>query len=230
MKKLILLSFLLLSVSSFLQAQCNPYFPIKNGGEWVYENFNGKGKTTGKNQQRVTAFTSSASGFKATIHTIMLDEKGKELTNGDLEVTCEQGVILMDMRRFIPQEQMKAFGASEIKVESANLEFPATLKAGQTLKDGSITVTAIGSQIPMSMVVTIFERVVEAQESITTPAGTFECFKIRSKMHLKNQMGIVMNFDFSSVEWLASDGGNIKSESYNKNGKLQGSTVLISRK
>ncbi len=230
MKKLILLSLLLLSVSCFLQAQCNPYFPVKNGAEWVFENYNGKGKATGKNQQSVTALTSSASGFKATIHTIMLNEKGKELSKGDLDVACEKGVITMDMRKFIPEEQMKAFGASEVKVESENLEFPATLKAGQALKDGSITVTAVGSQIPMTMVVTVFERVVEAQESITTPAGTFDCYKIKSKMHVKNQMGIVMNFDFSAIEWLAPDGGFIKSESYNKNGKLQGSTLLISRK
>lgn len=230
MKKTAILILFFLIFRVLLQAQCNQYFPIKNGAEWIFETYNGKGKVTGRNQQSVTAFTATASGFKGTIHTIMFDEKGKEITKGDLDVACDKGTITMDMRKFIPQEQFNAFGAKEIKVESENLEFPPVLKAGQTLKDGTITVTAVDSQLPMSMVVTIFERVVEAQESITTPAGTFNCYRIKSKMHLKNQVAITMNFDFSAIEWLAPDGGTIKSESYNKNGKLQGTTLLISRK
>ncbi len=231
---LIMKNFLLITCltlfSLTLNAQCNNFFPIKNGTEWTFENYNAKGKPTGKNHQKVTAFIPSSTGFTATINSIMYNEKGKELSKGDLGVSCENGVITMDMRKFIPEEQYKAFGATEVKVESENLQFPAKLSAGQVLPDGEITITAVGSQIPMTMDVTIRERTVEAKESITTPAGTFECYKIKSKMHIKNQVGITMNFDFSAIEWLAPNGGMIKSESYNKNGKLVGSTILIEKK
>jgi hypothetical protein len=229
MKSLLLLVCIILSAIC-ARAQCNDFFPIKNGAEWTFENYNAKGKPTGKNHQTVTTFTSDGSGFKATINSVMYNEKGKELTKGDLLVSCEHGVVTMDMRKFIPEEQYKAFGATEVRVESENLQFPAKLSAGQSLKDGEITITAVGSQIPMTMVVTISERTVEAQETITTPAGTFECYKIKSKMHIKNQVGFTMNFDFSAIEWLAPNGGTIKSESYNKNGKLVGSTLLVEKK
>lgn len=228
--KNLLFSISLSLLACTVNAQCNDFFPIRNGSEWTFENYNAKGKPTGRNHQNVTAFTPSGSGFTATINSIMYNEKGKELTKGDLLVSCKDGIITMDMRRFIPEEQYKAFGATEVKVESENLQFPAKLSAGQLLPDGEITITAVGSQIPMTMHVTITERTVEAKETITTPAGTFECYKIKSKMHIKNQVGIVMNFDFSAIEWLAPNGGMIKSESYNKNGKLVGSTLLIEKK
>jgi hypothetical protein len=231
---LIMRNFLLLTCLTLFSltanAQCNDFFPIKNGTEWTFENYNAKGKATGKNHQKVTAFTPAGSGFTATINSIMYNEKGKEQAKGDLIVSCENGVITMDMRKFIPEEQYKAFGSTEVKVESENLQFPAKLSVGQSLKDGSITITSVGSQLPMNMDVTISERTVEAKETITTPAGTFDCYKIKSKMHIKNQVGITMNFDFSAIEWLAPNGGMIKSESYNKNGKLVGSTLLIEKK
>lgn len=229
MKNLILFTVLsLLTITAY--SQCNDFFPIKNGTEWTFENYNAKGKSTGKNHQTVTAFTSTGSGFNATLNSVMYNEKGKELTKGDLLVSCDNGIITMDMRKFIPEEQYKAFGATEVKVESENLQFPAKLAVGQSLNDGEITITTVGGQIPMTMNVTISERTVEAKETITTPAGTFECYKIKSKMHIKNHMGISMNFDFSAIEWLAPNGGMIKSESYNKNGKLVGSTLLIEKK
>lgn len=226
-------TFLLICVTLFTHvanAQCNNFFPINNGSEWTFENYNAKGKPIGKNNQKVSAFTVAGSGFTATINSISYNEKGKELTKGDLTVSCENGIITMDMRKFIPEEQYKAFGSAEVKVEAENLQFPPTLTVGQSLPDGSITVSAVGNQIPITMFVTISDRTVEGKETITTPAGTFDCYKINSSMHLKNQMGITLNFDFSTIEWLAPNGGTIKSESYNKSGKLVGSTVLIERK
>lgn len=228
--KNIIFIFLLCLVYGTSRSQCNEFFPIANGTAWTFENYNAKGKPTGKNQQTVTAFTSSATGFEATINSVSYNEKGKELAKGDLLVTCKNGVIVMDMRKFIPEEQFKAFGNTEVTVQSDNLEFPAKLSTGQTLKDGTITVTAAGSQMPMVMTVTVSDRTVEAKETITTPAGTFECYKIKSNLHIKNQVGITMNFEFSSLEWLAPNGGTIKTESYNKNGKLVGSTLLVERK
>ncbi len=229
MKNLLLI--VLLSASSFaVQSQCNEYFPIKDGAEWTYENFNAKGKTTGKNAQKVTEYAQVGEGFTATIQSTMFNDKDKEINKADLQISCANGVITMDMRKFIPEDQFKAFGSSEVKIDSKNLEFPSALSVGQKLKEGTITVTAVGSQIPMNMVVTISDRVVEAKETITSPAGTFECFKIKGKTHVKNQMGITINLEFGSIEWLAPKVGTIKSESYNKNGKLIGSTLLVDRK
>jgi hypothetical protein len=210
-------------------SQCNEFYQIDNGSAWEMEHYNGKGKLAGKNQQSVTSFTKSGDGFNATVHSVTYNEKGKELAQGDLEMKCTGGTIYMDMRNFISEDQMKALGSYELKVESENLEIPSSLAVGQSLKDGSVVLTATNSPMPMKMTVNITNRKVEGKESITTPAGTFECYKITSKAIFKNQMGIAVTFEFSSIDWLAPKVGLVKTESYNKNGKLNGSTVLTKR-
>ena len=73
------------------------------------ETFNAKGKLTGTNQQKVLSYVSTANSFKAKIYSALLSEKGKELMKGDLDFTCTDGTLLIDMRNFVNQEQMKAF-------------------------------------------------------------------------------------------------------------------------
>jgi len=230
MKRTFYLLTVLLSIASTLAiAQCNQYYDLSDGSEWEMETYNAKGKLTGKNAQKVTAFNKTGSGYEATIHSTSYDEKGKELMSGELEFKCSDGTMYIDMRNFISEDQMKAFQNYELTVEGDNLEIPSSLTVGETLKDGSITITASGS-IPMSMTVNITDRKVEAKESITTPAGTFDCYKISSKMTIQNKIGVTMTFNFGAVEWLTEKVGMVKSESYNKNGKLVGSTVLTKRK
>lgn len=211
-------------------AQCNDYYVLEQGTEWTYENFGKNGKTAGKNQQKVTAYEKIGNGFRATINSIIFSDKGKKLMEADLEMTCDNGVMIMDMRKFIPEEQQKAFSSYEMKIESDNLELPSKLSAGQTLKNGSVTMSAVGSPIPMTMAVQITDRKVVGKETITTPAGTFDCYKITSKSNTQTKMGINMSFEFSSTEWIAEKVGMVKSESFDKNGKSNGYTVLVSRK
>jgi hypothetical protein len=229
MNKVIVAVIAFLALTPALFAQCNQFYQLDNGSYWEMENYNGKGKLASKNQQKVTSYNSTGSGFNATINSTTFNEKGKELMKGDLVMKCEGGTIYIDMRNFINEDQMKALGNYELKVESDNLEIPSSLSAGQSLKDGTITLTATNAPMPMKMTVNIHDRKVEGKESITTPAGTFECFKISSKATFKNQMGINMTFEFSSIDWLAPKVGLVKTESYNKNGKLNGSTLLTKR-
>ncbi len=216
--------------TTFVFGQCNSFYVIDEGTAWTYENFNSKGKTTGKNEQKVTAFKKTTSGYIATVNSTLWDEKGKKVTEGELELTCDNGTFIMDMRKFIPEEQQKAFSSYEMKIESENLELPSKLSVGQTLKNGSVTLSAVGSPVPMKITVNITDRKVEAKESITTPAGTFECYKISSKSNTQMKMGINMNMNFSGTEWIAENVGMVKSESFDKNGKSTGYTVLTSKK
>lgn len=229
MKKLFLI-LSLLATGMISLAQCNDYYVLQQGSEWTYDNFDGKGKSSGKNIQKVKAYESTSDGFKATINSIIQNDKGKTLMEGDLDMTCTDGTIIIDMRKFIPEEQRKSFSSYEMKMESENLEIPSKLSPGQTLKNGTITMTAVGSPIPMKLSVNITDRKVEAKETITTPAGTFECYKISSKLTSTTQMGVNMTFQFASNEWIAENTGMVKSESFDKNGKLSGTTVLVSRK
>ena len=218
--------FALLTVQAY--SQCNEYYPLRDGLEWEFESYNAKGKPQGKQHQKVKQFESTPGGFNAIVQFDLYDDKGKEVTSGELDMICNDGVFYFDMKKFVPAEQLKAMGDLEIEVESENLEYPSNISVGQSLKDGSVTITAIGSVMPMKIKMDIIERKVEAAETITTPAGTFETFKITSKSIMKNQMGLTMTFEFENVEWLAKDVCVVKNESFKK-GKSQGYTLLVKR-
>lgn len=65
-----------------------------------------------------------------------------------------------------------------------------------------------------AMTMVISERKVEGQESITTSAGTWNCFRISYKGRLTIKMGpIPINTSLDGAEWYAPGFGMIKTQS-----------------
>lgn len=222
MKTLItlLLSLTLIIGNSF--AQCNPYFNLKEGNKWEITNYNGKGKYQGKQLNEIKALETSSDGWSATLGMKLYDKKNKVVYDKDVEMTCNDGTVILDMTRLIPDEQMQAFKDMNMKVDMDNIEIPEKLEAGMTLDDGSVTVSG---DMPMTMTVMITDRKVEGKETITTPAGTFECFKITYSVSTK----MIMNMKTTGVDFIAEDVGMVRNETYNNSGKLMGYSELTSR-
>lgn len=206
-------------------SQCNTFYQFEEGSAWEMDNYNAKGKLSGKTKQTIKSLTGNSTSFKASVNSVVFDAKGKEVMNTELDFDCEDGTVHVDMRNFVNEDQMKAFQSYELEFEGENLEVPGSLSVGQSLDNGQMTLTASNSPIPMAMEVTVTNRKVVAKESVTTPAGTFECYKITSDLSITTKMAIKMTLDFSTAEWLAPKVAVVKSESYRK-GKLQGYSVL----
>ncbi|RYF54973.1 MAG: hypothetical protein EOO39_38625 [Cytophagaceae bacterium] len=85
-----------------------------------------------------------------------------------------------------------------------------------------------GGNSMMTMNMTMTNRQVDSQESITTPAGTFNAYKITADISLDNRaMGIPIRSSLKSVSYRTNELlFDVKSETYNKNGKLMGYTML----
>jgi hypothetical protein len=74
-------------------------------------------------------------------------------------------------------------------------------------------------------------RKAEAAESITTPAGTWNCIKISFEMEIVTRTaGIRIPIRITGNEWYAPGFGVVKSESFRKNGKLAGTSEITSIK
>jgi hypothetical protein len=125
------------------------------------------------------------------------------------------------------QQSTDSYKDMEMTMEGGNLEMPWNLKAGDILKNGDLKMSfTSGGMTVMNMTISISNRKVEAVENITTPAGTFECFKISYDIATK----MMINVKMKGVEWYAKKVGLVKSESYNNDGKLMGSTLLTGLK
>jgi hypothetical protein len=90
------------------------------------------------------------------------------------------------------------------------------MNTGDQLKDGAFTMDIDNNGLKQSISMNITERKVESKESVTTPAGTWDCYKIsyKGKMNIKT-MGIGMLLNFDGTEWFAPGFGVVKTESKN---------------
>jgi hypothetical protein len=216
---------ILFLLSGIIAAQeCVFYYPETEGAELVYQHYDKKDKPSSKTSQKVTVFKQTASGAEAEIDVKSYDEKGKLLSQNVLEVKCENGVFYFDMSGYLNQEMMSAYESMEIRVETDNLEMPSKIKVGEKLKDGLITIEISSNGMKlMTLDVIISDRNVLGKEDVTTPAGTFMCYKLSQTITTKMGMQMVVK----SIEWLSPGTGMIKSESFSGSDKPTGRSELI---
>lgn len=202
---------------------CEAYFPMEEGAYLEMKSYDDKDKLTGTSKYTVLQKNVTPDRISITARVESYDKDDKELMSTDLEMYCENDIFYIDMRRFLDEETMKSFEGMEVSMESENMEIPANLQVGQMLNDASITMTmGSGGMTMFSMKVYITNRKVEANEEITTPAGTFNCFKLSYDIETKMMMKVTSR----SVDWVAKDVGTVRSETYNSKGKLTGYTLL----
>ncbi len=221
----ILFSTVLIIFSLVLFGQeCTFYYPETEGAELVYQHFDKKDNLSSSSSQKVTSYKVKPGGAEATILVKTYDEKGKPVSESELKVKCESGTFYFDMKGYINQQMMSAYEDMEVKVETENLEMPGKLNAGDILQDGNLVMDiSSGGMKFMTMQISITDRKVESRETITTKAGTFECFKISENVTTKAPVNVTVK----TIEWLCPGTGVVKSESYSGGDKYMGKTELI---
>jgi hypothetical protein len=215
---------LFLTGSVVAQTDCVAYLPAEAGTEWELTHYNKKGKETGKIVYRLTEKSVTEAGTTFSVESVAFDKKGRETFTNTFEAYCREGHFSFDMTYQLNGEMVQSYQNMEMEMDASDFVLPTMdTSAGTELADGTLTVEIGGnSPIGMNMTVTIENRTVAGQESITTPAGTFETLKVTQDVRTK----MIVNILASTVEWYAEGVGMVRSETYNKNGKLQGYSEL----
>lgn len=222
LKGLALIFILSIPYKSWAQSDCNPYFLLEEGRKWTSANYNAKDKYQGKQSYEVLSLKEETDGkLIAKVMLISYDKKDKIVMEKEVEFTCKDGVVEIDMSKYIPEETMEGFKNMDVEMEFEAITIPENLEAGQYLEDGGVSMTIEGP-MQMNMEIKIQDRKVMAKESIEVPAGTFEAWKINSIVKLD----MMMTRETKNVEWIAKNVGVVRSEQYDKNGKLNSYTVL----
>lgn len=212
---------------SLFSQECSFYYPQMEGSELIYQQYDKKEAKNGSSSHKVIQYKQNSDRSEATILFKTYDKNDKPVSESMLEVKCEAGIFYVDMEGYINQQMVSAYEDMEVKVVTDNLELPGNLSPGDVLKEGSVKmeISSSGLRI-MTLQLTITDRLVESKENITTPAGTFECFKINQSIVTTRPVGTTMK----GTEWLCPGTGMIKSESYNGSGKFIGRSELIELK
>ena len=210
--------------------ECNAALFLKEGSVLEYTSFTKKGKEDGKTIHETIAVKEEDGKFTADIKSKVIDDKDKDAMTIDYQAVCENGLFSVDMSRFFNSAQLQQYDAEDFKLEMDGnvLEFPANMTTATELNDGNFTVRVNKDDFTIiTMTFDITNRKVVGTEKITTKAGTFDCQKVTFDFNSK--MGFI-KVQGSGVEWYLQDKVIVKSESYNKKGKLLGYFELTSMK
>jgi hypothetical protein len=213
MKKTILPLLLLISISGFSQ-NCAGFYYLQNNKTVEMTITNKKGKDVGKNIYTISNVQKTGGTISSTVNSEFISSNGKSVAKATNVMKCTGGIMMMDLKMFIPSTQQEQMGTVSSGGGEAYLEYPANIKEGDVLKDGQFSMdykTSTGMNGHISVDVT--NRKVEGKESVTTAAGTWECYRItyHSKILIKMIVGIPMNSDVT--EWYAPGFGVVKTES-----------------
>ncbi len=219
-----LLAIFTFTFSGYSQYSCSKFYPFSEGAKSQLTLYNAKGKTTGMVEYHIIGVNDTGGSETATIKTWIFDKKGTEISETEYLATCSDGVVSIDFKSLMRPEMLKAYGDIEYEIEGTNLDLPNNLSVGMDLPDAEIIIKLSMQGMNINMTTRITDRKVVGQETITTPAGTFECYVLTQTTEIKT-MG---SFRSTSKSWIAEGVGVVKTEDYNKRGKLKGSTLLTS--
>lgn len=189
--------------------------------------YNDKEELMGKQLYKIAEVEKKGSDLVSTFTTSFSDKSGKEVSKSEGKFKCNGVTIALDMKMNIPGGSPAQNMNAKMKSSDSYLTYPTTMRVGQFLADGAFHMESEVNGMPMVLDLKISQRKVEAKESVTTTAGTWDCFKISYDIEMKvSVMGAGVPMDLKATEWFAPGFGMVKTMSYNKNGKLMGSTLI----
>ncbi|WP_034918896.1 hypothetical protein [Gillisia sp. CAL575] len=214
---------LIVACSFIVNAQdCNSYFAMEEGITSQITSYDKKDRPVAVVDYEIKK-VSNNNGIKiAEITSTVKDEKGKLIATSNYEVSCKGDKISIDFRSMMSPQLIEQYKDMELEITGNNIEIPNNLNVGDQLPDSNMEMTMNMGGMNMKMNVAMINRSVTGEETIKTPAGTFECVVITYTSEFK--MGITKSG--TAKQWLSKGIGMVKQEDYNGNGNLTSSSLL----
>lgn len=231
---LLFLVFHILIITSSSAQECTSYFPSQEGTILQLKIYSPAGKVLYTVEDRVVKTLSSDRKAEVNIEREINKKKTKMLVGYQtLVFRCEGDKTLIDMASLLTPKQVKymySLGAT-VEVSNGYLDIPAKIVPGEIIGNDRHLVTLIlqthYNKERIGMETTVSGRKIDGTETITTPAGTFECIKIR---YFIEGRGLGKYRQKRVEEWHAKGLGIVQSRSYDKKVKLLNYTHLTAIK
>ncbi len=209
---------------NYVAAQdCDIYKDFSEGTTTRMVHYDKKDKVTGYTITTVTEKKKLSNGVSMLFHQVY-DDTEEYKFESDMRIECRGGEVIYSMENFIDPTTLSAYEGMEFEISADDLSIPSNAKPGDELNDGAVSITInTGSPVKVTVTSTISNRKVVSKESVETPAGKFDCLKI--SYDVLTQIAFV-KMRSSTVEFYNEKSGVVKTESFNKKGKLTGYSLL----
>lgn len=216
--------------SALIMAQdggCMEFFPKKPGATMISKSYDAANKLLNTMIYQIDKSYTYQSGEEIDITFTMTDANGKGIDRGSLNARCDDGVFYMNMtNRTLSPDVMKLLG-SDTELVADFLDYPefnvnSPASGSLEVTDASYTIRSKSNK-KEQMSVRVYDRSYEKAEQLTTPAGTFMAAKVTFSFETTKDKKSTI---YKGAEWYAPNAGIVRTETYDKNGKLQNYTVL----
>lgn len=204
------------------QNDCNAFYPFTEGSTAQITTYNKRGKVAAVSDYTVKTVSNSTGNSVATMATQVSDKRGDVISEAEFNVTCDNESVAIDFTSLMNAEMLSPYRDMNTEFTGTDLVLPNNLSVGQELPDANMNVKIDMSGFEMNMNFAMIDREVIAQESVTTPAGTFDCYVISYSTRLE----MAMNRLGSAKQWVARGVGMVKQEDYNRSGNVTSSSLL----
>ncbi|MBV7532117.1 hypothetical protein [Chitinophaga sp. sic0106] len=226
MKYVLFVLIALCGSTSAIAQNCTGYYYLLKNASIEMTILDANGKPAGKTIYNITDVRNTGNTTESDFTNTFYDKNNKAMSASTGHFQCGSNGVAIDMKVTMPampqMKDMKMTGTSN----AALLDYPATMHVGQELQGGSFELTGNMSGMDVGISYTISNRKVAGQESVTTAAGTWKCFKITYDLNFQmKMMGKGVPMKFNAIEWFAPDFGAVKTASM-KDGKNMGGTLI----
>ncbi|MBO0359019.1 hypothetical protein J0X19_13755 [Hymenobacter sp. BT186] len=217
-------------------------FNMADNMELTYRVLNGNGKPTGELRQRVVTLARKereeskdrkVPEYTATLKSGLYNTKNGLVHLQDLTFRTRRDTCFTDGLADLNTDALRSFRDRKLVYNPTPLAWPNTPTVGSTLPPGGISVQVSSSVVSIATVSTTIRKrkVVSGPTPLKTPAGTFSCYKVESARESATvpRPDMALRTNVKQVDFYAPGVGIVRTEIYNKSGKLDEVRELASR-
>ncbi|HEX8328273.1 MAG TPA: hypothetical protein VF629_12080 [Hymenobacter sp.] len=220
---------------------CDHPFGLRESQNLEYRLLDAKGKATGTWRYRVLKISTDTLGKKsrrvATTRVRMksglYDLGNRVKQQQDLTVFCRRDTTFTDGMAELNYDAMDSFRDRLKAYTPTPMAWPNQPTTSSALPNGGILVQVSSSAVAIAKVSSVVRqrKVLAGPMAVTVPAGTFTCYQVESQREYATaaRADLVMKSGGRTVDYYDPAVGIVKTEYYDKGGKLAQTKVLAKR-
>ena len=202
--KVLLLALASMLAGGAMAQDCTFFFPTTKGTQLVKKSYDGKGNLSG-------------------VMTYVVDEVENNQSGLEVDAAYE---FFMDMKEVLTNPSFVSTTNTALAATDAVINYPSVSKgasSGDVYFDDAVINIYSKKNRKDRKNISIYDREYVTTEEVTTPAGTFDCTKVKFKIKSRSPKETIEGYGY---EWYAPNIGVVRTEQYNNNNVLQSYSVL----
>lgn len=212
---------------------CNSLVFFKKGAVIEAKSYDGAGNETASQETKILDVKEEGSMTVAYMEGKDTDKSDGKTTAVNYSYKCDGEKIYFDVASLF----RTAAKNGDASFESSLIEYPLHFEEGQVLPDATGTMSSEKNGRKSTIRYYYKDRKVEGKEKVTTPAGSWDCFKVTNTVEAemdiagmserarKMMEAMKGQAKMSTATWFAPGFGIVKMEAY-RNGKLESKNVV----